>query len=71
MKDDRVYLQHVRDAMRRIREYTKDGKEAFLADPLVQDATIRNLEIIGEAVKRLSDGTRMARPDIPPACGTS
>ena len=54
MKEDRVYLLHVRDALRRIVEYTKGGEEVFLSDPKTQDAVIRNLEVIGEAghVKR-------------------
>ena len=46
MKDDRVYLLHVRDAVRRILDYTAAGKDAFLADPKTQDAVIRNLEIL-------------------------
>ena len=41
------------------------GEEAFLADRMRQDAIIRKLEIVGEAVKRLSDATRAQRPEIP------
>ena len=52
MKDDRIYLLHVRDAIRQIMEYTATGKESFLADRKTQDAVVRNLEIIGEATKR-------------------
>ena len=54
MKDDRVYLLHIRDRLDRIADYTRDGREAFLADTKTQDAVIRNFEIIGEAVKNLS-----------------
>jgi uncharacterized protein with HEPN domain len=36
-----------------------------LADPKTQDAVIRNIEIIGEAVKRLSAATREAHPEVP------
>lgn len=64
MKEDRVYLLHIRDAIRRILEYTTDGREAFLGDPKTQDAVIRNLEIIGEAVKQLSAGLTGAHPAI-------
>ena len=32
---------------------------------MVQDAVVRNLEVIGEAVKGLSEETRRARPEIP------
>ncbi len=52
-KDPQVYLAHIRDAIQMIREYTKDGKDAFFRDRKTQDAVIRNLEIIGEAVKVL------------------
>lgn len=35
-----------------------------MADQMIQDATVRNLEIIGEATKRLSPEFRSAHPDI-------
>jgi uncharacterized protein with HEPN domain len=50
VKDDRVYLLHVRDACDRILEYTTGGRDAFRTDARTQDAVIRNIEIIGEAV---------------------
>jgi len=65
VKDDRVYLQHIRDAIGRILSYTANGRDAFLATPQAQDAVIRNLEIIGEAVKHLSPELRQQHPDIP------
>ena len=65
MKDDRAYLLHVRDAIERIPSYTSEGRDAFMADTRTQDAVIRNIEIIGEAVKRLSGNSRSRRPDIP------
>ena len=39
--------------------------EAFLTDTKTQDAIIRNLEIIGEATKKLSEGLRAKYPDVP------
>lgn len=65
MKDERVFLGHIRDAVNDIKLYASVGEEAFLADRMRQDAIIRKLEIIGEAVKRLSDETRARRPEIP------
>jgi len=64
-RDDRVYLLHIRDAIIRIVDYTADGREAFLASAMKQDAVIRNLEIIGEATKRLGEETRARAPDVP------
>ena len=65
MKDDRVYLQHIRDALQDIAEYCGSNHRAFLDDRMRQDATLRKLEIIGQAVKNLSEGTRSRRPEIP------
>ena len=41
------------------------GRDAFMAERMRQDAVIRKLEVIGEAVKQLSDETRQRRPEIP------
>lgn len=65
MKDDRVYCLHVRDAIHRILSYTAEGKDAFLGDRKTQDAVLRNLEVIGEAVKRVSERVKRAHPEIP------
>lgn len=65
MKDDRVLLLHIRDAAQRVLDYTHEGREAFMADTKTQDAVMRNIEIIGEAVKNLSDALKSAQADIP------
>jgi uncharacterized protein with HEPN domain len=65
MKDDRVFLAHVRDAISKIESYTQGGRETFFADAKTQDAVIRNLEIIGEAVKNLSADLRAQHPEMP------
>ena len=65
MKDQAVNLRHILEAIRRIKRYTAPGREAFHADTLVQDGVVRNLEIIGEATKRLSAPTRALRPEVP------
>jgi len=54
-KADTVYLKHIRDAISRIEGYMKAvGYDDFVKNNLVQDGVIRQLEIIGEATKRLS-----------------
>ena len=65
MKDDRVYLRHILDAVEAIAEYTVGGEQVFLENRLVRDGVVRNLEIIGEAVKNLSPGLRADNPEIP------
>ena len=65
MSEDRIYLLHVRDAIADILVYAEAGEDAFLRETMRQDAIIRKLEVIGEAVKQLSDNTRESKPDIP------
>ena len=65
MKDDRLYLEHIREAILKIASYSDGGWKAFSANPMAQDAVLRNFEIIGEAAKRLSDASKSRRPDIP------
>lgn len=65
MNKDRLYLESIRDCLERIAEYTDSGEAAFLASRLIQDGVIRNLEVIGEATKNLSEDLRAANPSIP------
>lgn len=64
MKDDRIYLLHIRDAIQSIIDYTAAGKASFLEDRKTQGAVVRNLEIIGEATKRVSSTLKHAHVDI-------
>ena len=65
MKDERVYLLHAVEAIDAILSYTADGRDAFFADGKTQDAVIRNIEIIGQAVKGISNDTRALEPAVP------
>jgi uncharacterized protein with HEPN domain len=64
VKDERVYLLHALEAIDAIQRYTVDGRDAFFADPKTQDAVIRNIEVIGQAVKGISDQTRSLEPNV-------
>lgn len=64
MKDDRLYLTHIIESIERIAEYTQGGEHAFLSTRMIQDAVIRNFEIIGEASGRVSVET-MALANVP------
>lgn len=64
-KDPRVYLAHILECVQKIERFTADGKGRFLSDVMIQDAVVRNLEVIGEAAKRLDDAYRTAHPEIP------
>lgn len=65
MKDDRLYLINIIECIERIEAYTKGGKEVFLASTLIQDAVVRNFEIIGEATKRMSQPLKDQQPHVP------
>ncbi|HEX7466974.1 MAG TPA: HepT-like ribonuclease domain-containing protein [Methanobacterium sp.] len=61
-----MYLRHILDAIQRIGEYT-EGIEYnnFLNNNLIQAGVIRELEIVGEATKRLSKEIKKKYPDVP------
>lgn len=64
MKSDLPFLGHIADSITAIEAYTAGGRDAFVRDQLIQDAVIRNFEIIGEAAGRLSAATR-SHPTVP------
>jgi uncharacterized protein with HEPN domain len=65
-RDTRVFLEDILESIEKIEEYTTDiNEEEFYENTFVQDAVIRRLEIIGEAVKNIPDDFRVKYPDIP------
>jgi uncharacterized protein with HEPN domain len=65
VKDPRVYLAHILESLLKIERFTRQGKEAFLKQDMIQDAVIRNFEIMGEAAKRVPQSYRDEHPEIP------
>jgi uncharacterized protein with HEPN domain len=65
VNDDRLYLGHILEAVERILAYSVEGEVSFRRDAKTQDAIIRNLQVMGEAVKKVSPEVRAAYPDIP------
>lgn len=62
-QDESFYLRHILDAIVRVEEYLQGLDEAaFIRNSLVQDGVIRQIEIIGEATKRLSSQLRVLSP---------
>lgn len=62
---DKVYLHHILDAIAKIESYVSVGRETFMSESHWQDAVVRQLEVVGEATKRLSDGLRSKYPQVP------
>ena len=54
MKSDRPYLEHIADSIAAIERYVAGGRDVYLQERLIQDAVIRNFEVIGEAATHLS-----------------
>jgi uncharacterized protein with HEPN domain len=65
MKDPRVYLAQILECTERIQEYTGDGKNTFTSNQIIQDAVIRNFEVMCEAAKHIPPEYRGLHPDIP------
>jgi uncharacterized protein with HEPN domain len=63
---DREYLADLAEAVQRIVAYTGElTYEEFLADRKTQDAVLRNLQVMGEAVKKLSAPVKQMHPHLP------
>ena len=66
MKNDKVYLEHILESIDKIEGFIQGiTKFDFDQNVMIQDAIIRNIEIIGEATKKLSKQLTQSHPDIP------
>ncbi len=65
-KDDKVYLYHILESIEWIERYLESRTfEEFQKDKMLQDAVIRELEVIGEAAKNISEELKNKSPNIP------
>lgn len=65
-KDILIFLEHVLESIELIENYTEDTTERkFLNTPQQQDAVIRRIEIIGEAIKNIPTEFKNRYPEIP------
>lgn len=62
---DRLLLEHIRQCISRIREYTGGRRATFDGSQLVQDAVIRNLQTLAESTQRLSAAIEATEPAVP------
>ncbi len=65
MKDQRIYLAHILECIDKIELYVVKGREFFHNDTMTQDAVIRNLEVIGEASRRIDAEFHRIHPELP------
>ncbi len=61
----KAYIRDVLEAIEKIEKYTRDmGFEEFAKDELVQDGVVRNLEVVGEAVKQIPEHVKDRKPGV-------
>ncbi len=65
MRDDRIRLEDILEAVKRIERYAKRGRKAFQNDELIQNWVIHHIQIIGEASGKLSESFRKTHAEIP------
>lgn len=66
MSRDDAYLYDILESARAASEYVgRKSREQFIKDPILQDAIVRRLEIIGEAAGRVSTATQKKYPRLP------
>ena len=64
-RDYKVYLEDILQAVAKIRKFTNGlSRESLAEDDKTLDAVIRNLEVIGEAVKKIPEDTRSKFPEV-------
>jgi len=63
-KDDTVYLHHVLECIRRIAEDVAEGRERFMESHTLQDAVLRNLQVMAESTQRLSEAAKATQPEV-------
>lgn len=65
MKDDKLYLLHVSESIEKINSYiTGLDFVSFMEKTIVQDAVLRNLQVLAESTQRLSDEFKSRHPEI-------
>jgi len=62
---DNILIEHMLECIANIQEYTTDGHDAFRESKLIQDAVVRNLQILAESSQRLSDDAKHREPLVP------
>jgi uncharacterized protein with HEPN domain len=64
-KSSLIYLEHILACIEKIKTYTASlDEKQFLENTLIQDAVIRNFEVIGEATKKIDDDLKLKYASI-------
>jgi len=63
-KNNKVYIEHMLECIEKVHSYTEGSKEKFFGSSLVQDAVIRNLQVMAESSQRVSDDLKRIHPEV-------
>jgi len=65
-KDPKIFLRHILESIEWIEKDMRDlSEDGFLKNVPIQDAVVRRLEIIGEAIRNLPDDIKQMHPEVP------
>ena len=65
-RDYRLFLSDISECCHKIERYTKGmDQEEFIANDMAFDAVMRNLEIIGEAMRHIPEEVRLRHSEVP------
>ncbi len=64
MKNEKLYLIHIIEAINTIYEYTQGNKEDFFASPIVRDAVLKHLQNLSESTQHISRESQSLQPHI-------
>jgi uncharacterized protein with HEPN domain len=64
VKDDRLYIERILECVDRILDHRREGEAVFLRCGSIQDAVLRNLQILAESTQRLSPEMNTAHPEV-------
>ena len=64
MRDDRLYLIHIEECLDRIHQYLEGGHYSFVISTLMQDAVLRNFQILTQSSQILSESTKASHPEV-------
>ena len=64
-RKDELLLEHIDECIERIDEFTGGDRATYDASRMVQDAVIRNLQVLAESTQRLSATLKNTEPSVP------
>ena len=65
MNRDAAYLDHILECVTRIEGYIGGDPTLIMRESIVEDAVMRNLQVIAESTKRLSKELKIMYPEVP------